>query len=242
MINTFLFDLDGTLLPMDGEVFEREYFKRLALKLKDYFPPELLIKHIWKSTARMVMNTGGKKTNKEVFFEDFISSTGKDIETLGPVFDEFYNREFKELGKLVKPEQYVVKAIDTLIEKGYDVVVATNPIFPMAAIEERIRWAGLNKNVFKYITCFENMHYCKPNIEFYGEVLDIIGKTPDECMMVGNDVQEDLVSSNLGIKTFLVEDHMINSKGEEPKPDYRGSYRELYELVAKGLPPVKKAV
>lgn len=31
-----LFDLDGTLLPMDQEVFTKAYFQRLAAKLAPY--------------------------------------------------------------------------------------------------------------------------------------------------------------------------------------------------------------
>jgi len=231
MINTFLFDLDGTLLPLEWETFEKHYFKRLAAKLSGHFEPELLVKYIWKSTMKMINNCGGEKTNKEVFFEDFTKTTGKDIDVLYPIFDEFYTKEFKELAFLVKAEEYVIKTVNTLIERGYDLVVATNPLFPIEAIEERIIWAGLRKDMFKYITCYDNMHYCKPNIEFYAELLKTIGKEPHECIMVGNDVEEDLISSKIGIKTFLVEEHVINSSGIIPCPDYKGSYEDLYNIV-----------
>ena len=33
MIKTVLFDLDGTLLPMDQDNFVKAYFKNLAIKL-----------------------------------------------------------------------------------------------------------------------------------------------------------------------------------------------------------------
>lgn len=40
MITTILFDLDGTLLPMEQEVFVQDYIRRLAQKLlpKGYDP------------------------------------------------------------------------------------------------------------------------------------------------------------------------------------------------------------
>jgi hypothetical protein len=110
----------------------------------------------------MIGNTGGKKTNKEVFFEDFISSTGKDIGVLNPIFDEFYLKEFKELGSLVRSESYVINAIDLLMKRGYDIVVATNPVFPIEAIKERIRWAGLDFNKFKYIQAMKRCITASP--------------------------------------------------------------------------------
>lgn len=231
MINTFLFDLDGTLLPMDMDKFERKYFGALAKKLSVYFKPEMLVKYIWKSTGAMVKNTGGFETNKEVFFRDFIDSTGADIEKLNPIFDEFYLKEFKSIGALFPGEPYMVKAVGLLKERGYNVVVATNPIFPMEAIKERLRWAGFKPEDFSYITSYENMHYCKPNVEYYSEVLSITDRYPDECIMVGNDVEEDLVASKLGIKTFLIEDCMINRGGEPPKTDFHGTYKEFHDFI-----------
>jgi haloacid dehalogenase superfamily, subfamily IA, variant 1 with third motif having Dx(3-4)D or Dx(3-4)E len=240
MINTFLFDLDGTLLPMDGDEFEKQYFKRLSYKLIDYFKPEDLIKYIWMSTLKMVKNTGGQKTNMEVFFEDFEKITGQDTNVLSPIFDDFYAREFKELEQFIEENPYIIKTIDTLIDKGYEVVVATNPIFPMEAIKERIRWTGLKFDAFKYITSYENMHYCKPNTEYYSEILSLLGKKPEDCLMVGNDVEEDLIASRVGIKTFLVENHIINKKNLNPDiADYRGSYKDLYEFVDSNIDSLK---
>lgn len=231
MINTFLFDLDGTLLPMKWEVFEREYFKCLTLKLSDYFEPSLLVKFIWQSTMNMIKNTGGIKTNKQVFFEDFIEATGGDINILNPIFDEFYLNEFNNLKQFVWRSEYIIKAVRHLKDCGYEMVVATNPVFPITAIKNRIRWAGLDEKYFKYITCYEYMHYCKPNIDFYREVLDKINKKPEECIMVGNDVVEDLVASKIGIKTFLIEDCVINKTGKEPEADFVGRYEDFYRFV-----------
>jgi HAD superfamily hydrolase (TIGR01549 family) len=145
-------------------------------------------------------------------------------------------KEFKELGSLVRSESYVINMIELLLKRGYDIVVATNPVFPIEAIKERISWAGLDFKKFKYVTSYEEMHYCKPNIEYYNEILNIIDKKPHECIMVGNDVEEDIIASKLGIKTFLVEDYIIKREGIFPEPDYRGSYSDLYKFVYDGFP------
>ena len=50
-ITTVLFDLDGTLLPMDQSVFAQDYFGRLARKLAPYgYEPKKLIEAVWAGT------------------------------------------------------------------------------------------------------------------------------------------------------------------------------------------------
>jgi FMN phosphatase YigB (HAD superfamily) len=122
-----------------------------------------------------------------------------------------------------------------LWEKGYSVVIATNPLFPLKAIHHRIRWAGFEPSEFDYVSHYEKNHYCKPQIKFYEEILADIYKNPEECMMVGNDVQEDLVAGKLGLKTFLIKDHLLHRTEEEIAADYQGSYVDFYEFV-QGLP------
>lgn len=241
MINTFLFDLDGTLLPLKLDLFEREYFRRLAAKLHGHFEPDSLVKNVLRSTMKMVANTGGLKTNEQVFYEDFIASTGKDISVLEPIFNEFYLNEFNELSVLARTEKNILDSVNILIERGYELVIATNPIFPLQAIKARISWAGLDESSFKFITCFEKMHYCKPNPEFYREVLKVIGKRAEECIMVGNDTEEDLAASILGIKTFLIEDYIINRDGRRPPADFIGSYKDFYSFVKDNFPALKMA-
>ena len=47
-VKNILFDLDGTLLPMDQERFAHSYTKRLAAYMAPYgYDPELLIKALW---------------------------------------------------------------------------------------------------------------------------------------------------------------------------------------------------
>jgi phosphoglycolate phosphatase-like HAD superfamily hydrolase len=59
MITTVLFDLDGTLLPMDQDAFTRGYFKFLAAKLAPHgYEPKQLVEAIWTGTEAMVRNDG----------------------------------------------------------------------------------------------------------------------------------------------------------------------------------------
>ena len=93
-ITTVLFDLDGTLLPMEVEHFTKTYFGLLAQKAAPYgFAPEPLVAAVWKGTKAMVKNDG-TMTNDRRFWEVFCQATGGEESLLRPVFDGFYQQEF----------------------------------------------------------------------------------------------------------------------------------------------------
>lgn len=229
MIDTILFDLDGTLLPMDTEDFTNKYFAALTEKLKDYFSPEEITKVIWSSTIAMIQNLDSTKTNQDVFFETFTAQVEPSLETLNPIFDDFYEKEFNLLEKEIEKEQKMIESVNILKEKGYDLIIATNPLFPKVAVEQRIKWAGLDQNDFSFVTSYEIMHYCKPQIEFYEEVLEKTNKKPSQSLMVGNDVKEDMIIKDLGVETYLIEDFIIGDLSNKEKIDHHGNYDDFYE-------------
>ncbi|WHH59375.1 HAD family hydrolase [Petroclostridium sp. X23] len=236
MINTFLFDLDGTLLPLDMDRFMKLYFDELGKCFSDMISPEVLYKYIWESTEAMVTNTD-YRTNEEVFMDKFSSLIDGNIETYQSRFDAFYDHEFLNVKASVQSMPLIKECISILKEKSYELVVATNPLFPKKAILHRIVWAGLDPKDFTYITSYENNHYCKPQIKYYEEILNEIKKSPEQCIMVGNDVQEDLIASKLGVKTYLITDNMIHRSKNDFITDYKGTYQEFYDYVC-GLDPV----
>lgn len=234
MLNTVLFDLDGTLLPMDIKLFEKLYFQALAEALNDLISPKELINNVWASTKTMVQNLE-HRTNEEIFMEDFQKRISGSLETYKSRFDNFYDKDFIKVKSAVFESKLIQKSVQLLKAKGYKVVIATNPLFPLKAIQHRIRWAGFDPSEFEYITHYEKNHYCKPQLEYYKEILNDINKEAQECVMVGNDVQEDLIAAKLGIKTFLIKDYMLNSTNEVIAADYIGSYEDFYKF-ADGLP------
>lgn len=233
-INTIMFDLDGTLLSIDMSDFEKYYFGSLIEAMKDFVDPEEFKKILFTSTNAMIQNTEFK-TNEQVFMESLESMVKDDMDEYQRRFSSYYLKEFDILRKAVLGTTVMQEATKLLKDKGYELVIATNPLFPELAINKRIEWAGIDKNDFSYVSYFEKNHYCKPNIQYYEEILKDLGKTPDECMMVGNDVLEDLISGNLGIKTYLITDHILNRKNIEIKADHVGSYDDFLKF-AKEIP------
>lgn len=226
-ITTVLFDLDGTLLPMDQDVFIKDYFGRLARKLAPYgYEPKKLIEGVWAGTKAMVQNTGAA-TNEEAFWTACDAYLGCEASKDKAIHTDFYQNEFNEVKGVCGFELMAAQIVGWLKEKGIRVVLATNPLFPSIATENRIRWAGLQPEDFEYFTTFENSHYCKPNLDYYREILEKRSLKPEECLMVGNDVGEDMVTEQLGMKTFLLTDCLINKENKDISQYPNGGFAEL---------------
>ena len=184
MITTVFFDLDGTLLPMDQEVFLQAYLGGLAAKMAPYgYDPQLLVKSIWKGTGAMVMNDGSVR-NDEAFWKTFSAIYGRDTRVDEPVFDEFYRVEFQNVQKSCGFDSRAAEVIREIKAGGRKVVLATNPLFPAIATHSRAKWAGLDPEDFEWITTYENSYHCKPNPDYYREILDKLGLQAEECLMV----------------------------------------------------------
>ena len=127
--------------------------------------------------------------------------------------------------------------MDWLRDAGYELVLATNPIFPQVATYSRLRWAGFQPEDFSLITTYENSTSCKPNLAYYQEILQKIGRAPSECLMVGNDVTEDLCVRELGMEAFLLTDCLINREQRRDLTGVpQGSFDALRTFVADRAP------
>ena len=231
-MNTVIFDLDGTLLPMPSqELFLEEYFKALSIKLIPYgLDPHVITKAIWAGIAAMIKNDG-TMSNEQRFWEIFCGLTGKNMEELEPMFMEFYQNEFAAAKNAVSHTPVANLCIQELKEKGYQMILATNPVFPQIATYARMEWAGLNPKDFELITTYENSSYCKPNLKYYEEILRKISRKPQDCIMIGNDVKEDMCVSLMGMDTFLLTDCLIHEKEDDLTLFKQGDFQDLYDMI-----------
>ena len=230
-LTTVLFDLDGTLLPMDQDVFVKYYFGLLARKLAPLgYDPKTLAGNIWAGTEAMVRNDGSR-TNEEAFWEKFSQFYGADVRKDEPVFREFYEKEFSEAKAACGFNPKAAGTVAALKARGLRLVLATNPLFPAVATENRIRWAGLEPSDFELYTTYENACRCKPNPGYYRDVLEKIGAEPDECLMVGNDAAEDGAAAQLGLRVFLLTDCLINRHGADISHFPQGSFDGLMAYI-----------
>ena len=231
MIKAVLFDLDGTLLPVNTDELIKAYLGLLSRKFSGLVDSGEFIRALMYSTGKMMDNRDPAKLNRDVFMEEFIPLMGKAEPELEAMFLEFYAQDFPGLISYAAPRKESRDTVLRALDRGWDVVIATNPVFPEQAVVERLKWIGVSGADCRLITSYENMHFCKPYLEYYREILEHIEREPSECLMVGNDVEEDLAAAELGIKTVLVTDYLINRRGKEYRADFITTLEKLPNLM-----------
>ena len=230
-IKAVMFDLDGTLLPMDQSVFLKEYLKRLAAYVAPYgIAPNVMAGVTMEATEAMIHNDGSRY-NYEAFWERFFELIGQEKKELIAITDKFYYNEFKDVRNYVGTNEHARSIVEAARADGRKVVLATNPVFPMAAQLERISWIGLEESDFDLITSYDNSKFCKPSPEYYLDICKKIGVDPHNCLMIGNDERDDMkAASEAGLSCFLITDCRIMSDhfvwtGE------RGSFEQALHML-----------
>ena len=232
-IQTVLFDLDGTLLPMDQDVFVKSYLGRIARAMAVHgYDPDKLVKAIWSGTDAMVRNDGSR-LNEAVFWDTFAGFFGTPTPQELALFDAFYREGFPAVQESCGFTPRAREVLDKVKALGLQAVLATNPIFPALATHQRVQWAGLETADFLHITTYENASFCKPNPDYYREILHKLGLAPEECLMVGNDATEDMVAETLGMQVFLLTPCLINKHDLDLSRWPQGDFDALLDYLDK---------
>jgi FMN phosphatase YigB (HAD superfamily) len=216
MISTLLIDLDDTLLINDMDEFIPAYLNKLSQYLDPILPSNTMIRQLYVGTQAMINNNDLDKTLAEVFAENFFPFLEVSAEELISHIDSFYAEEFRKLKKYTQPIPSAQRLIAFAMDKQYEIVIATNPLFPLTAIEQRLEWAELpaDQYPFSLITSYESFHFAKPKMEYVAEILAKCGRNPHEAVMIGNDLALDLPpATELGAAAFHVGE---NSRGPYP--------------------------
>ena len=230
MLRAVLFDLDGTLLDIELDSFLRDYFALLGPVVAEVLGHEPSdpagLRAVVSATQFMSAPHFGQ-TNRDAFNAEFERITGTDLDTPAneAVFTRFYAEIFPTLRATMGPLPGAIEAVETALELGLNVAIATNPIFPMSAVQERMRWAGLENLGVHVVTAYETMRATKPHAAYYLQTAELLGVDPRECVMVGDDRVLDMSAADIGMRTFYV--------GSDPAPacDWNGTLDELAGLL-----------
>jgi FMN phosphatase YigB (HAD superfamily) len=230
-IKAILFDLDGTLIDVDLDKFISQYLKLLAQSVAHIIPPKKFISKILKA-SKAIEEHNGKMSNIEVYEKAFFPLDGYSSNELAPYFNKFYEQDFSKLRQYTHKKPEARDVVKRAFDKGYDVIIATTPLLPATAIEQRLEWAGVADFPYRFITTIENSHATKSltHLLYYDQILNKIGYPPDACLMVG-DEDKDIVAARLGMKTFLITDKYKELSPEIPEPTFKGSLSDLKPLL-----------
>ena len=228
-----LFDLDGTLLPMDMEQFIKAYFGALSREFVPFgLTPEQLFKPFWAGTKAMMTNTSGR-LNCDVFWDTFSAMTGIARSAAEPLCDTFYSAGFHAARAATGPNPLAAEAVRIAREKADKVILATNPLFPMQAQRSRLSWIGLTPEDFDLVTCYTTDRCCKPNPDYFRDIFARTGLSGENCLMIGNDDREDMhCAAAVGMPGYLVTDCRLPDQ-EHPWTGPQGTFAEMVEMLQK---------
>lgn len=230
MLAGVLFDLDGTLLDIDLDPFLRDYMSALgpfvAETIGSGISGSQAVEAVMAGTSVMARPHPGR-TNRDVFNTEFHRLTGTDLslDENELALGRFYADIFPTLGSNLRGFEGATAAVEMALDLGLRVAIATNPIFPLSAVKERMRWAGLDRLEVHAITSYETMGATKPHAAYFTETAALLGVAPSDCLMVGDDRTLDMSAADAGMRTYYV--------GTAPIPacDWNGSIGELPSLL-----------
>jgi FMN phosphatase YigB (HAD superfamily) len=179
-----------------------------------------------------MLKNDGSQSNERAFWRTFTAVYGEDVSDRLPMFESFYRNEFQGAKAVCGCNPKAVETVKRVKDAGYTVALATSPVFPRIATEARIRWAGLSTTDFALITSYENSRFCKPNEGYYRAVASALGVSPEDCLMVGNDMVDDIEAEKTGMKVFLLTDNLLNREDRDITPYPKGDFDDLLRFLS----------
>lgn len=243
MLRAVLFDLDNTLILYDEMEFFKGYLPQITNSFADLIPPDIFPQKLISAMQTMMKNDGSQ-SNRDSFLNAISDGAEGQRDEIWSRFLTFHSTEYDQFKSLVSVPKGIHDVFHKLQKKNIKLVIASNPIWPLEIQEKRFSWTGIEDQDFDFITHIENMSHCKPSIEYYKEICQKINETPESCLMVGNDLINDMIAAKIGMKTFLVIDGREIDKqaasrrkarggeiGDVPAPDFRGKFNDLTRIV-----------
>jgi len=222
---TLLLDLDDALLNTNTDSFTPAYFQALAKE----FAPRVDAQRMFRAldSGRRVMNAHEdfSRTLKEAFDAEFYPQLNLSRAALAPVVENFYDVIFPTLAGLTSPKPEAKPFVDWAQAQGFRVAIATDPLLPHKAMLHRLRWAGFDPERFELVTSFDHFHFTKAHSAYYAEVLGRMGWADGAVLMVGNDMERDILpAQKLGLATYHLNGEAATSSNLEAR---RGTLSDL---------------
>ncbi len=226
MTLTLLLDLDDTLLNTNLDSFVPAYFQALAKELAPQIAPDLMFRALISGTRLMNESEDFSRTLQEIFDAEFYPQLNLSREELEPAVENFYDHVFPTLSGLTSQKPEARPFIDWAFSQGFRIAIATDPLLPRKATYHRLRWAGFEPEQFELVSAFEHFHFSKTHPAYYAEVLGRMGWPEGPVLMVGNDMDRDILpAQKLGLATYHIDDEPASSSG--PEAGGRGKLADL---------------
>ena len=223
---TLLLDLDDTLLNTNLDSFVPAYFQALARELEPQVVPDLMLRALLSGTNLMNESEDFSRTLQEVFNLEFYPRLNVTREKLEPAIENFYDHVFPTLSGLTSQRLEAKPFMDWAVSQGFRIAIATDPLLPRKATYQRLQWAGFEPEEFELVSTFDHFHFSKTYPAYYAEVLGRMGWPEGPILMVGNDMERDILpAQKLGLATY----HIVDESASSSEPD-AGAHGRLSDL------------
>jgi HAD superfamily hydrolase (TIGR01549 family) len=227
MIKAVLLDLDHTLINTDV-LFVPEYMRMVDTYFEESWQYPKLSRILAKMIGGATGPRGVELTNSGMAVKMIAEETGKSTAEILESFGDFYANIYPTLRNCVEQIEPAAALIDYLRKQSLAVVIATNPLYAAEAIRLRLKWGGLPDRFDAYtlVTTGDNMHFAKPDPSYYAEIIARVGVEPDETLMVGDSLENDILpAAEIGLNTFFIHE---NPDDRPPQVDDMGTLHDLY--------------
>lgn len=238
MIKAVLLDLDDTLITTNTAVFVPTYLKALGEYASEFAPPNTFVRSVITSYNEALQTLDVTNHLYPRFVQKLAASLGysNDGHEMEPLFAEFYTNQYAKLSSMIQPRPETPPFLRWLSDHGYRMAIATNPAIPESATLQRMAWGGIPAHAYRFdtITTLENMHFGKPQAEYFEEILLRLEVNASEAIMIGDDWDNDIVgAAACGMHTFWITGQGVLPPDDVPISGY-GTYRHLIALVEAG--------
>jgi len=236
-LKALLLDLDDTLIGNPVRTFIPAYFEALKAFVVDTVPPDRFIEELLAATRAMDRDGGTGSTNEKVFAAAFYPALGVPRSELEPLLERFYSEAYPSLHSMIVPRPAAPKIVEWAERQSLQVVIATNPLFPRTAIEQRMQWGGVGVNRFDYelVTSYENCRATKSHEAYYRDIVAHLGRRPEECLMVGDNWDWDIeCAARAGIPGFWIAAADVSPGSPDVDLVGQGSLDDLLLMAEQG--------
>jgi FMN phosphatase YigB (HAD superfamily) len=227
---TLLLDLDNTLLQNDTKTFVPGYMQAWSDFIAPYLDPQRFLNAMMTSTRLMAEQPRPDCTLRQLFDSIFYPLIGMDKEKFLPLENQFYSQVFPTLKSLAQPIPGVTEFVKIAMEHDFQLAIATNPFFPLTAIEQRLSWANLpvDQYPFALVPNIESFHFGKPHVAFFAELLAYLGWPAGPVVMVGDDPKMDILPADqFGLPTFWITKEGATRPDDLQMPHAQGQLGDL---------------
>lgn len=194
MIKAVLFSPDGALLRCDERALANEYLRLTAAHLDELWGAPRAARLLADALHTLAAPRDAQTANGDLLAETLAAAAGRAPQDVHAALDAGCAARFAALRDSVRPAVAAAEAIALAQQQGLAVVIAANPLYPAAVVRQRLAWAGLPDSADDYalITGSDSAHFVKPDPAYYAEIVARIGVEPDEAIMVGSSLADDV--------------------------------------------------